>query len=288
MFFLILSCLLYAFNNLIWKKLLSIFNTWLVLVFRALLTSLLALAVALFFYSESLYELQEFAYGRVFLASIFGAFGLICMVLALKRGSLFQLGIFNLMIVLLTATYLLVFENIVHKNYFPAAILIVTGFTCYNIQTKKTNSTKLSKTQFLLFSTMAVFFAASALIHWKNLQQSTPAIISVMIQEFVVFALVALLILAKPRLLPKKTIGPQLRAMAPYVVFMAVIIFSAVWLGFIGLQSTNPLISALIGLITPIATILLGIFIYKDQCTTLTLGASLFIIVGVYWLNLSL
>ena len=95
MFFLILSCLLYAFNNLIWKKLLSIFNTWLVLVFRALLTSLLALAVALFFYSESLYELQEFAYGRVFLASIFGAFGLICMVLALKRGSLFQLGIFN-------------------------------------------------------------------------------------------------------------------------------------------------------------------------------------------------
>jgi drug/metabolite transporter (DMT)-like permease len=96
-----------------------------------------------------------------------------------------------------------------------------------------------------------------------------------------------LLVVVKPTLLPQNGYF-QIKKVVNPVVLMSVIIFAAVWTGFLGLQYTNPLISALISLVTPILTILFGVLFYKDKWSYFSLLALLLIISGVYLINLEI
>jgi len=287
MVFLILSSLFYAFNNLLWKRLLSKFDLWLIIGFRCLLTSCIGLAIIFLFYPTIFSALTYAATIKIIVASIFGAFGLISMILALKEGSLTQLGVFNLLIVFLVSLYLFFFENIFLKNYAIASICIIVGFTLYIFQIKKIEGVKkkISFRNIILFTMMSFFFAASSLMHWYNLKQEVPAILSVTIQELVVFFVVLIIFYFKTSL-SFHQIYPQIQKIVKPVVFMAIIIFSAIWTGFLGLQYTNPLISSLISLITPILTIIFGVLFFKDQWNTITLLSLFLISTGVYLINL--
>ena len=287
MVFLILSSLFYAFNNLLWKRLLSKFDLLLIIGFRCLLTSCIGLAIIFLFYPTIFSALTYAATIKIIVASIFGAFGLISMILALKEGSLTQLGVFNLLIVFLVSLYLFFFENIFLKNYAIASICIIVGFTLYIFQIKKIEGVKkkISFRNIILFTMMSFFFAASSLMHWYNLKQEVPAILSVTIQELVVFFVVLIIFYFKTSL-SFHQIYPQIQKIVKPVVFMAIIIFSAIWTGFLGLQYTNPLISSLISLITPILTIIFGVLFFKDQWNTITLLSLFLISTGVYLINL--
>jgi len=287
MVFLILSSFFYAFNNLLWKRLLSKFDLWLIIGFRCLLTSCIGLVIIFLFYPTILSALTYVVSIKIIVASIFGAFGLICMILALKEGSLTQLGVFNLLIVFLVSLYLFFFENIFLKNYAIASICIIVGFTLYIFQIKKIEGVKkkISFRNIILFTMMSFFFAASSLMHWYNLKQEVPAILSVTIQELVVFFVVLIIFYFKTSL-SFHQIYPQIQKIVKPVVFMAIIIFSAIWTGFLGLQYTNPLISSLISLITPILTIIFGVLFFKDQWNTITLLSLFLISTGVYLINL--
>jgi len=287
MVFLILSSLFYAFNNLLWKRLLSKFDLWLIIGFRCLLTSCIGLAIIFLFYPTIFSALTYAVTIKIIVASIFGAFGLISMILALKEGSLTQLGVFNLLIVFLVSLYLFFFENIFLKNYAIASICIIVGFTLYIFQIKKIEGVKkkISFRNIILFTMMSFFFAASSLMHWYNLKQEVPAILSVTIQELVVFFVVLIIFYFKTSL-SFHQIYPQIQKIVKPVVFMAIIIFSAIWTGFLGLQYTNPLISSLISLITPILTIIFGVLFFKDQWNTITLLSLFLISTGVYLINL--
>ena len=287
MVFLILSSLFYAFNNLLWKRLLSKFDLWLIIGFRCLLTSCIGLAIIFLFYPTIFSALTYAATIKIIVASIFGAFGLISMILALKEGSLTQLGVFNLLIVFLVSLYLVFFENIFLKNYAVASICIIVGFTLYIFQIKKIEGVKkkISFRNIILFTMMSFFFAASSLMHWYNLKQEFPAILSVTVQELVVFFVVLIIFNFKTSL-SFHQIYPQIQKIVKPVVFMAIIIFSAIWTGFLGLQYTNPLISSLISLITPILTIIFGVLFFKDQWNSITLLSLFLISTGVYLINL--
>ena len=287
MVFLILSSLFYAFNNLLWKRLLSKFDLWLIIGFRCLLTSCIGLAIIFLFYPTIFSALTYAVTIKIIVASIFGAFGLISMILALKEGSLTQLGVFNLLIVFLVSLYLFFFENIFLKNYAIASICIIVGFTLYIFQIKKIEGVKkkISFRNIILFTMMSFFFAASSLMHWYNLKQEVPAILSVTIQELVVFFVVLIIFYFKTSL-SFHQIYIQIQKIVKPVVFMAIIIFSAIWTGFLGLQYTNPLISSLISLITPILTIIFGVLFFKDQWNTITLLSLFLISTGVYLINL--
>ncbi len=287
MVFLILSSFFYAFNNLLWKRLLSKFDLWLIIGFRCLLTSCIGLTIIFLFYPTIFSALTYVVSIKIIVASIFGAFGLICMILALKEGSLTQLGVFNLLIVFLVSLYLFFFENIFLKNYAIASICIIVGFTLYIFQIKKIEGVKkkISFRNIILFTMMSFFFAASSLMHWYNLKQEVPAILSVTIQELVVFFVVLIIFYFKTSL-SFHQIYPQIQKIVKPVVFMAIIIFSAIWTGFLGLQYTNPLISSLISLITPILTIIFGVLFFKDQWNTITLLSLFLISTGVYLINL--
>lgn len=284
--FLILSSLLYAINNLVWKHSLSVSNLWLIMSSRAFLTSIIGALFVYFFYFDAFLSMSTSVCIYVVSASVLGALGLFCMVLALRKGTLFQLGVFNLLIVFWIASYLYVFEDISLENYELSTFLILVGFLCYIAQIKNDNKHGFSYRQLLLFSLMSLSFSVSSLLHWYGLKQSLPAMVSVTIQEFVVFVMVSLGLLFKPSVLPLN-IRLQLKSSCAYVVLMALIIFAAVWTGFTGLQSTNPLISALISLITPISTIVLGILFYKDRWNYFIILSLLFIASGVYMLNLN-
>ena len=171
------------------------------------------------------------------------------------------------------------------QNYTIASLLIIVGFGSYVFQTQ--NNNRYSFRQLVLFSMMSFFFAGSSLLHWYNLKQAIPAIISVTIQELVVFLSVVVLVLSKPSLVPQKGYFHFKKIVIP-IVLMSVIIFAAVWTGFLGLQYTNPLISALISLVTPILTILFGVLFYKDKWSYFSLLALLLIISGVYLINLEI
>ena len=287
MIYLILSGFFYAFNNLLWKRILSKFDLWLIIGLRCLLTSCIGLSIIFFFYPNIFLNLTYSVSISILMASIFGASGLITMILALKDGSLTQLGVFNLLIVFLVSSYLFFFENIFLQNYTIATIFIISGFTCYILQLKKNKEVKknFSYRNFTLFTLMSFFFAASLLLHWYILKQEVPAILSVTIQEIVVFIIV-LIIFKFQTSLAFHQIYPQIQKILKPVAFMAVVIFLAIWTSFLGLQYTNPLVSSLISLITPILTIVFGVFFYKDQWNYLTLFSLCLISVGVYLINL--
>lgn len=287
MIYLILSGFFYAFNNLLWKRILSKFNLWLIIGLRCLLTSCIGLSIIFLFYPNIFSNLTYSVSISLLMASVFGASGLITMILALKDGSLTQLGVFNLLIVFLVSSYLFFFENIFLQNYTIATIFIISGFTCYILQLKKNKEVKknFSYRNFTLFTLMSFFFAASLLLHWYILKQEVPAILSVTIQEIVVFIIV-LIIFKFQTSLAFHQIYPQIQKILKPVAFMAVVIFLAIWTSFLGLQYTNPLVSSLISLITPILTIVFGVFFYKDQWNYLTLFSLCLISVGVYLINL--
>lgn len=287
MIFLILSGFFYAYNNLLWKRILSKFDLWLIIGLRCLFTSCIGLSIIFLFYPNIFSNLTYSVSISILMASVFGASGLITMILALKDGSLTQLGVFNLLIVFLVSSYLFFFENIILQNYTIATIFIISGFTCYILQLKKNEGVEknFSYRNFILFTLMSFFFAGSLLLHWYILKQEVPAILSVTIQEIVVFIIVFIIFKFQTSL-ARHQIYHQTQKMLKPVAFMAVVIFLAIWTSFLGLQYTNPLISSLISLITPILTIVFGVFLYKDQWNYLTLLSLCLISVGVYLINL--
>jgi|SaaInl47_10m_RNA_FD_contig_71_207502_length_1030_multi_2_in_0_out_0_1 drug/metabolite transporter (DMT)-like permease len=287
MIFLVLSSFFYALNNLLWKRLLSKFDLWLIIALRCLLTIFIGIVIIFLFYPTIFLSLTYSVIINIFVASVFGALGLISMLLALKEGSLTQLGVFNLLIVFLVSSYLFFFENIFLKNYTLASICIIFGFTCYIFQIRKIERAKkkFSFRNFILFTMMSFFFAASSLMHWYNLKQEIPAILSVTFQEIVVFVVV-LIIFKFQTSLSFHQVYPQIQKIFKPVLFMAIVIFSAIWCGFLGLQYTNPLISSLISLITPVLTIVFGVLFYKDQWNSITVVSFFLISIGVYLINL--
>jgi len=287
MVYLILSNFFYALNNLLWKRALSKFNLWFIISSRSLITSIIGFTVIISAYLDTINTIDYPIFLTIFIASVFGSLGLICMIYALKNGSLSQLALFNLMIVFLVGSFLFFFEGLDFNNYMVASLLIIGGFVLYIYQIKKKNTQQISKQQLLLFSLMSVFFACSILMHWYSLKKDIPVIFSVTTQELVVFLSSITIVTISPSLSLVK-LRDELKKISTTVILIASIILAAIWTGFSGLQFTDPLISSLISLLTPILTILFGVIFYKDKWNYLTIFSFLLISLGIYLINLEI
>ena len=287
MVYLILSNFFYALNNLLWKRALSKFNLWHIISSRSLLTSIVGFIVIITFYSDVINTIDFPLFLNIFIASVFGSLGLICMIHALKKGSLSQLALFNLIIVFLIGSFLFFFEGLHFENYRVASLLIISGFVLYIYQIKKKNTQQMSLHQLLLFSLMSIFFAGSILMHWYGLKKDIPVIFSLSIQEAVVFLSSITIVIISPSFSLVK-LRYELKKISTTVILMATVIFAAIWTGFSGLKFTDPLISSLISLLTPILTILFGVIFYKDKWNYLTILYFLLISSGIYLINLEI
>ena len=287
MIFLILSIFLYSINNYFWKKILSDSNIWFVIALRSSFTIILGLIWSYFIAPEFLNTITWQQLKFVLIASILGALGLICMVSALKNGSLIQYGIFNLLTIFITVTYLIIFENLNIKYYIIGSSFIIVGFAIYLSQLKKEKVADNSIKQYLLLSLMALFFSFSGLMHWYNLKVSIPVMASLLIQEGTVFVFGITFFLLQPQKVIIEVIRNSTNKII-LVVFMSIIIFLAVWFGFMGLKITNPIISSLLSLAVPIITIFLGNLFLKEKINSTILYSFILILIGAFLLYLDL
>ena len=278
MIFLLLSILFFGFNNVLWKKNLEQVDFLFLVSYRALFTSILSIIIALSVTSFDTVTISILF--RVTLGSIFGVIGLLCMLSVIQKASLHWLGIYNLMGIGVTTCYLIVYENFAIKQSILGASILLLGFI-YHIYTNSNKSLTMSLKQHVLMVVMTVSFCVSSILHWKNLAKEIPALVIVSNQEIVVFITTTLIFLLKN----KKTISFE-----PYkkhflnVILMAGVIFLALLFSFLGLKLTNPLISSLVFLASPLTTIVMNLVFFKEKLTLhnsialVLLGAGAFIL----------
>ena len=261
MIYLFLSVLLFAFNNVLWKKYLQEAPMLLLVAYRALLTTLISLA--LLFSEFSLLDLYDFPWARITLGSLLGAIGLFCMLTVIKIASLQWLGIYNLFGILFTALYLYFFDTTDEIQSITGILLIVFGYVFFLYQNKNSNQ-KLSVKQHAYMLLMTLCFSLSSFIHWKNLAEEIPAIFILSNQEGTVFLIASVLVLVKKPTIP---VVENLKHYFPKVLLMASIIFLALLFSFLGLKITNPVISSIIFLATPLLTIVFSSLYFKEKLT---------------------
>jgi len=279
MIYLFFSVILFACNNVLWKKHLQEAPLLLLVSYRALLTTLIA--SALLFSEYRLFDLFGFPWVRITLGSLFGAIGLFCMLTVIKNASLQWLGIYNLLGILFTSSYLYFFETNYEIQSIAGILLIVFGYVFYLYQNKK-SSQKLTLKQHIYMLVMTLSFGIASLIHWKNLEGDVPAIFILSNQEATVFLISSVLVWMKK---PSISVVENLKHYFPKVFLMASIIFLALLFSFMGLKITNPVISSIIFLSTPLLTIVFSSLYFKEKLTFYHVLSILCIASGAFLLH---
>jgi drug/metabolite transporter (DMT)-like permease len=279
MIYLFFSVILFACNNVLWKKHLQEAPLLLLVSYRALLTTLIA--SALLFSEYRLFDLFGFPWVRITLGSLFGAIGLFCMLTVIKNASLQWLGIYNLLGILFTSSYLYFFETNYEIQSIAGILLIVFGYVFYLYQNKN-SSQKLTLKQHIYMLVMTLSFGIASLIHWKNLEGDVPAIFILSNQEATVFLISSVLVWMKKPSIP---VVENLKQYFPKVFLMASIIFLALLFSFMGLKITNPVISSIIFLSTPLLTIVFSSLYFKEKLTFYHVLSILCIASGAFLLH---
>lgn len=279
MIYILLSIIFFGINNVLWKKNLQQCSVPFLVGYRALFTSVGSTIVLLYIYGIDIYFNQPLF--RITLGSILGVLGLFCMLIVVKEAPLQWLGIYNLVGIIFTAFYLYFFENIAVFNSFLGLFLIIIGFVFY-IYHNKEKETKISSIQHLYLLAMTFCFGISSLIHWKNLDSKVPAIFIISNQELVVFVAATCVSITKIKL---TKINTDIKIYFFDALIMAFIIFLALLFSFLGLQITNPLISSILFLATPILTILLGALFFKEKMSAFNIVAIFLIAFGAAMLH---
>jgi drug/metabolite transporter (DMT)-like permease len=287
MIYLIVSVLFYSLNNLLWKRILQQSNKWLVMSTRALLTTLVGSCTIIFFSPEIVSKIDIGSVFKITVASLLGAFGLICMITALQKGTLRQLGVFNLLTISLTVTYLFLFENFDFINFLLGTSLVLLGFCVYIFQLKKLDTKESNFKEIIYFSMMSLFFASSGIVHWYNFKESISPLFSVVNQELIVFLVGGIGFLAQAKSVKKQWLQSIIKS-SQILLLMALLIFAAVWAGFLGLKFTNPFLASLLPLATPILTIIFGAIFFKEKWNKNIGFALLLISVGAFILHFNL
>jgi len=160
-------------------------------------------------------------------------------------------------------------------------IIIVVGFLFY-VYFNRESETKISPKQHLVLLVMTLSFGISSLIHWKNLGTKVPAILIISNQELVVFISATLLIFFT---LKTAEIKFQLKSYFSKAIMMDLVIFLALLFSFLGLQVSDPLISSILFLATPLLTIVFGTLFYKEKMSLINSISILIIAAGAFILH---
>lgn len=279
MIYIFLSILLFALNNVLWKKNLQNCSVTFLVGYRALFTSIGSTVVLLYLYGFTIYQNQPL--GRITLGSLFGVLGLFLMLTVIKKAPLQWLGIYNLLGIVITAFYLFYFENTPLFDSLLGLSIIVTGFIIYLFHNKE-KETKISRIQHISLLGMTLSFGISSLIHWKNLDTNVPALLIISNQELVVFSTAMLISMFS---INRSEIRSNLLNYLPNVMLMALIIFLALLFSFLGLKITNPLISSILFLVTPLLTITFGALFFKEKISRTNCIAISIIACGAFILH---
>ncbi len=273
MTYLILAMLLFSFNNVLWKKNLVNISVSLLMTYRSFLTSILSTSILFYFH-----DITEFSFlqiSKTLTSATLGLIGLFSMLTLYKKASIQWAAIYNLLGIIFTILYLWLFKKFDLKSSFFGLTIITIGFIFY-IYSKRKSNLKINLKQHLLLLLMTLCFGTAAIINWENLTQKIPAIFIIANQEILVFICgVVILFFEKRRRKPNQL----LLTFQKYfyrVLLMSMVIFLGLLFSFLGLEITNPVISGVLFLASPLTTILFSSYFFRE-----TIKISDWIAIGV-------
>ena len=262
MIYLILAMLLFSFNNVLWKKNLVNISVSLLMTYRSFFTSILA--ISFLFYFHDLSEFSFIQISRTFTAAILGIVGLFSMLTLYKKTSLQWAAIYNLLGIIFTILYLWIFKKFDIKSSFLSISIIMIGFIFY-LCTNKNSSLKINLKQHLLLILMTLCFGTATILNWENLNQNIPAIFIIANQEVLVFTCGTALLFLQKKLREPLQLALTLKKYYYRVLLMSLVIFLGLLFSFLGLEITNPIISGVLFLASPLTTILFSAYFFKEK-----------------------
>ena len=279
MIFIVLSVLLFSYNNVLWKKNLKATSIPFLVSYRAFFTSTISIGFLLLFFTIEHISISDFI--KITTGSLFGVLGLFSMLAVIKKSSLQWLGIYNLLGVVFTILYLWIFDTVLIKEFLLGLLLIVSGFVCFIFSNKQTQL-KITFKQHLILLLMTFSYSFSAILHWKNLNLNFSPLLIIANQESIVFFVGLLLTFKKANISSIKT---DLRIYFKRIIIMSTVIFFAILFSLLGLKQTNPIVSSLLFLAAPLATILFSAFFFKEKFSKKNIVFIIIILLGAFMLH---
>ena len=279
MIFIMLSVLLFSYNNVLWKKNIKATSIPFLVAYRAFFTSTISIGFLLLFFTIEYISISDFI--KITTGSLFGVLGLFSMLVVIKKSSLQWLGIYNLLGVVFTILYLWIFDAVPIKESLLGLLFIVSGFVCFIFSNKQTQL-KITFKQHLILLLMTFSYSFSAILHWKNLNLNFSPLLIIANQESIVF-FVGLLFTFKKVNMSSITTG--LRIYFKKIVIMSTVVFFAILFSFLGLKQTNPIVSSLLFLAAPLTTILFSTLFFKEKFSKKNIVFIIIILVGAFMLH---
>jgi len=279
MIFIMLSVLLFSYNNVLWKKNTKATSIPFLVAYRAFFTSTISIGFLLLFFTIEYISISDFI--KITTGSLFGVLGLFSMLVVIKKSSLQWLGIYNLLGVVFTILYLWIFDTVPIKESLLGLLFIVSGFVCFIFSNKQTQL-KITFKQHLILLLMTFSYSSSAILHWKNLNLNFSPLLIIANQESIVFFVGLLLTFKKANISSIKT---DLRIYFKRIIIMSTVIFFAILFSLLGLKQTNPIVSSLLFLAAPLATILFSALFFKEKFSKKNIVFIIIILLGAFMLH---
>ena len=279
MIFIMLSVLLFSYNNVLWKKNIKATSISFLVAYRAFFTSTISVGFLLLFFTIEHISISDFI--KITTGSLFGVLGLFSMLAVIKKSSLQWLGIYNLLGVVFTILYLSIFDAVPIKESLLGLLFIVSGFVCFIFSNKQTQL-KITFKQHLILLLMTFSYSFSAILHWKNLNLNFSPLLIIANQESIVFFVGLLLTFKKANISSIKT---ELRIYFKRIIIMSTVIFFAILFSLLGLKQTNPIVSSLLFLAAPLSTILFSAFFFKEKFSKNNIVFIIIILLGAFMLH---
>ena len=279
MIFIMLSVLLFSYNNVLWKKNIKATSIPFLVAYRAFFTSTISIGFLLLFFTIKHISISDFI--KITTGSLFGVLGLFSMLAVIKKSSLQWLGIYNLLGVVFTILYLWIFDAVPIKESLLGLLFIVSGFVCFIFSNKQTQL-KITFKQHLILLLMTFSYSFSAILHWKNLNLNFSPLLIIANQESIVFFVGLLFTFKKANISSIKT---DLRIYFKRIIIMSTVIFFAILFSLLGLKQTNPIVSSLLFLAAPLTTILFSAFFFKEKFSKKNIVFIIIILLGAFMLH---
>lgn len=279
MIFIMLSILLFSYNNVLWKKNIEATSIPFLVAYRAFFTSTISIGILLFFFTIENVSISDFI--KITTGSLFGVLGLFSMLTVIKKASLQWLGIYNLLGVVFTILYLWIFDTVPIKESLLGLVVIVFGFVCFIVSNKQTQL-KITLKQHLILLLMTFSYSFSAILHWKNLNLDFSPLLIITNQESIVFLVGLFFTFKKSKI---RSIKIELKTYFKKIAFMSIVVFFAILFSFLGLKQTNPIIVSLLFLAAPLATILFSTFFFKEKLSKKNIVFIIIILLGAFILH---
>ena len=279
MIFIMLSVLLFSYNNVLWKKNLKATSIPFLVAYRAFFTSTISIGILLFFFTIENVSISDFI--KITTGSLFGVLGLFSMLTVIKKASLQWLGIYNLLGVVFTILYLWIFDTVPIKESLLGLVVIVFGFVCFIVSNKQTQL-KITLKQHLILLLMTFSYSFSAILHWKNLNLDFSPLLIIANQESIVFLVGLFFTFKKTKI---RSIKIELKTYFKKIAFMSIVVFFAILFSFLGLKQTNPIIASLLFLAAPLTTILFSALFFKEKLSKKNIVFIIIILLGAFILH---